>query len=471
VLIAEPQDVLIPDPRGPGRFHYARLAGSGMSALAQFQAMMGGRVSGSDRAFDRGERTELRTQLQRLGIEIMPQDGSGVTDDCAALIVSTAVEEKVADFAAARAKSIPIVHRSELLAHFVAYHRTVAVSGTSGKSTVTAMVFEILEGAGRDPSVITGGDLRLLQARGLPGNAFAGGSDLLVVEADESDGSLVRYAPAVGVILNLQRDHKEMEEVAAMFAVLRARSREALVVGEDENLNGLAGGALRFGLGPRADIRGFNVELTPSGSSFTVDDVAFALPVPGRHNVANALAAIAAARALDVPLADMVAPLASFQGVGRRFQTVGAARGVTVVDDFAHNADKIAAALATAKLNASRVFAVYQPHGYGPTRFLRRDFVDTFTRELRAHDRLWMLEVFYAGGTASRDFSAADIVEEIAKNGVKAEFAPSRAWLAARIAEVARAGDVVLVMGARDPSLTDFAREIVAELDRSGAKA
>ncbi|MGB6196992.1 MAG: Mur ligase family protein, partial [Methyloceanibacter sp.] len=471
VLIAEPEDLIIPDPKGPWRFHYAGLAGSGMSALAQFQAMMGGRVSGSDRAFDRGERAELRTQLERLGIEIMRQDGSGVTDDCAALIVSTAVEEKVADFATARAKNIPVVHRSELLAHFVATYRTVAVSGTSGKSTVTAMVFEILESAGRDPSVITGGDLRLLQARGLPGNAFAGGSDLLVVEADESDGSLVRYAPAVGVILNLQRDHKEMGEVAAMFAVLRARSREALVVGEDENLDGLAGGALRFGFGPRADIRGTNVELIPSGSSFTVDDVAFALPVPGRHNVANALAAIAAARTLDVPLANMVAPLASFQGVGRRFQTVGAARGVTVIDDFAHNADKIAAALATAKLNASRVLAVYQPHGYGPTRFLRRDFVDTFTRELRPGDRLWMLEVFYAGGTASRDFSAADIVEEIAENGVKAEFAPSRAWLAARIAEMARAGDMVLVMGARDPSLTDFAREIVAELDRSGAKA
>jgi UDP-N-acetylmuramate--alanine ligase len=471
VLITEPVELAIPDPKGPGRFHYAGLAGSGMSALAQFQAMMGGRVSGSDRAFDRGERAELRTQLERLGIEIMPQDGSGVTDDCAALIVSTAVEEKVADFATARAKNIPIVHRSELLAHFVASYRTVAVSGTSGKSTVTAMVFEILEGAGRDPSVITGGDLRLLQARGLPGNAFAGASDLLVVEADESDGSLVRYAPAVGVILNLQRDHKEMEEVAAMFAVLRARSREALVVGEDENLDALAGGAIRFGFGPRAGIRGVNVELTPSGSSFIVDDVAFALPVPGGHNIANALAAIAAARALDVPLADMVGPLSCFQGVGRRFQTVGAARGVTVIDDFAHNADKIAAALATAKLNATRVLAVYQPHGYGPTRFLRRDFVDTFTRELRRGDRLWMLEVFYAGGTASRDFSAADIVEEIAENGVKAEFAPSRAWLAARIAEVASAGDTVLVMGARDPSLTDLAREIVAELGRSGAKS
>ena len=138
------------------------------------------------------------------------------------------------DFAAARENDIPIIHRSELLAHFVARHRSIAVTGTSGKSTVTAMVFAILKGGGRDPSVITGGDLPELEAQGLPGNAYAGASDLLVVEADESDGSLVRYAPAIGVILNLQRDHKEMAEVAAMFATLRARAREALVVGDAE---------------------------------------------------------------------------------------------------------------------------------------------------------------------------------------------------------------------------------------------
>ena len=465
VLIAEPAARTIPDPQKAGRFHYAGLGGSGMSALAQFQMMIGGRASGSDRAFDRGERGELREQLERLGITVLPQDGSGLAEDCAALIVSTAVEDQVPDVAAARAKGIPILHRSELLAHFVATRRTVAVSGTSGKSTVTAMVFEILAGAGRDPSVITGGDLLLLQAQGLPGNAFAGSSDLLVIEADESDGSLVRYAPAVGVILNLQRDHREMAEVAAMFAVLRARAREGLVVGEGENLDVLAGGALRFGFGPDTDLRGLDVERGVAGSSFRVEDVRFTLPVPGRHNVANALAAIAACRTLDVPLGDMVAPLAGFQGVGRRFQTVGTAHGVVVVDDFAHNADKIAAALQTAQLRAARVLAVYQPHGYGPTRFLRQDFVTTFARELRPDDRLWMLEVFYAGGTAQRDFSAADIVAEIADRGVKAEFAPSRDWLAARIAEAARAGDVVLVMGARDPSLTDFAREIVAAIE------
>jgi UDP-N-acetylmuramate-alanine ligase len=329
------------------------------------------------------------------------------------------------------------------------------------------MIFAILEGAGRDPSVITGADLPELEAQGLPGNAFAGRSDLLVVEADESDGSLVRYAPAIGVVLNLQRDHKEMTEVAAMFATLRARARETLVVGDAENLDPFAGGALRFGFSARADIRGGDVELGPSSSRFRVKDCVFTLPVPGAHNVANALAAIAACRTLGVPLDEMVTPLASFRGIGRRFQTVGRAHGVEVIDDFAHNAEKIAAAIRTAKLRSSRVLAIYQPHGYGPTRFLRRDFVATFARELAAEDLLWMLEVFYAGGAATRDFSAADIVAEIGALGVKAEFAPSRERLAARVAQEARPGDLVLIMGARDPSLSALARAILAAIEKA----
>jgi UDP-N-acetylmuramate-alanine ligase/lipoprotein-anchoring transpeptidase ErfK/SrfK len=471
VLIAEAEVRTLPDPKGHGRFHYAGLAGSGMSALAQFQVMTEGRASGSDRAFDRAERASLRAQLETLGIAVMRQDGSGLGDDCVGLVVSTAVEEQVPDFAAALAKGIPVIHRSELLAHFVAHYRSIAVTGTSGKSTVTAMVFDILSGADRDPSVITGGDLPELVAQGLPGNAFAGRSDLLVVEADESDGSLVRYAPAIGVILNLQRDHKEMAEVAAMFATLRARAREALVVGDAENLDPFAGGALRFGFSPRADMRGEDVELGPVSSRFRVEDVAFELPVPGAHNIANALAAIAVCRVLGVKLADMVGPLASFRGIGRRFQTVGKVHGIEVVDDFAHNAEKIAAAIKTAHLRAKRVLAIYQPHGYGPTRFLRRDFVTTFARELAPEDILWMLEVFYAGGTATRDFSSADIVAEIASLGANAEFAPTRERLVARIAEEARPGDLVLVMGARDPSLTELARAILVAIEDAEATA
>ena len=459
----------IPDPLGPGRFHYAGLGGSGMSALAQFQVMSGGRASGSDRAFDKGERGAGRAQLEKLGITIYRQDGSGIGDDCSALVVSTAVEAQVADVATARLRGVPIIHRSELLAHYVSRFRTIAVAGTSGKSTVVAMIFEILRGAGRKPSVITGGDLVMLEREGLWGNAWFGGSDLLVVEADESDGSLVHYRPAIGLVLNLQRDHKEMVEVADMFATLRERSREAFVVGEGENLEMLTRGATVFGLGRGASIRGENVVLGKGAAAFTVDGVPFTLPVPGRHNVENALAAIAACRALDLPLAEMVAPLSAFQGVGRRFQSLGHARGVEVVDDFAHNPAKLVAAITTAQARVpeGRVLAIYQPHGYGPTRFLRKDFVATFASALRSEDRLWLLEVYYAGGTANRDFSAADIVAEIAAAGAQAEFAPGREWLAARVAEVARPGDLVLVMGARDPSLTDLARDILLTLERA----
>ncbi|WP_069443959.1 UDP-N-acetylmuramate--L-alanine ligase [Methyloceanibacter stevinii] len=436
-----------------------------MSALAQFQAMKGGRVSGSDRAFDQGERAAVRAQFEALGIGVFTQDGSGIGEDCAALVVSTAVEETVPDFAAARARGVPIVHRSEMLAHFVGAYRSIAVTGTSGKSTVTGMTFEILRGMGADPSVITGGDLPALQAEGLIGNAFAGASDLLVVEADESDGSLVRYAPSIGIILNLQRDHKEMEEVAAMFATLRARTRETLVVGDDANLDAFSGGATRFGLSERADIRAVNVEHSADGARFDVEGVSFAIPVPGLHNVTNALAAIAACRAAGLPLEGMAEPLAGFSGIGRRFQTIGHTNGIEIVDDFAHNAEKIAAAIRTAKLRGRRVLAIYQPHGYGPTRFLWQDFVRTFSGELSADDRLFMLEVFYAGGTATRDFSAADIVDEIAATGTQAAFAPSRDWLIEAIASEAREGDVVLVMGARDPSLTAFARDILGAIE------
>jgi UDP-N-acetylmuramate--alanine ligase len=275
----------------------------------------------------------------------------------------------------------------------------------------------------------------------------------------------MRYTPAIGVILNLQRDHKEMAEVARMFATLRARARETLAVGDAENLDQFAGGALRFGLGPRADIRGEDVELGPGSSRFRVGDTQFELRVPGAHNVANALAAIAACRVLGVALEEMVRPLANFAGIGRRFQTVGKARGVEVIDDFAHNAAKITAAIRTAKLRARRVLAIYQPHGYGPTRFLRRDFVATFSRELGSDDRLFMLEVYYVGGSATRDFSSADIVAEIAALGTNAEFAPSRDWLVGRIAQQARPGDLVLVMGARDPSLSELAREMLARIE------
>jgi UDP-N-acetylmuramate--alanine ligase len=462
-----------PDPLGRGRFHYAGIGGSGMSALAQFQTMSGGVASGSDRSFDAGGGAELRGRLERLGIVLHPQDGSGVEGDCAALALSTAVEAEVPDFAAARRRGIPVVHRSELLAHFVDRHRAIAVAGTSGKSSVVAMIFEILRGCGRHPSVITGGELIALQQLDLVGNAYKDlASNLLVVEADESDGSLVRYHPAVGLVLNLQKDHKEMHEVAEMFARFREQSREGFVVGEDENLAAYQTNATIFGFGPDAEVRAEHLVLEPGESRFEIQGVPFRLPAPGRHNVLNALAAVAACSRVGVEIAEMAPPLASYAGVARRFQVAGEVDRIEVVDDFAHNPAKLRAAIATAQARAGRVLAIYQPHGYGPTRFLRPDLVAAFLEALRPEDRLWMLEVFYAGGSARRDFSAAELMAEIVAGGRSAAFAASRQALAAAVVEAARPGDLVLVMGARDPSLTTLARSILDALgQRSGAGA
>jgi hypothetical protein len=285
------------------------------------------------------------------------------------------------------------------------------------------------------------------------------------------EGYRWRVGPAIGVVLNLQKDHKEMDEVAAMFVRFREHAREGFVAGEEDNLGPYRAGAAVFGFGPHATVRAERAILEPGGSRFEVEGVPFRLPSPGRHNAANALAAIAAARLTGVELAEMAPALAAYAGVARRFQIVGEAGGIEVVDDFAHNPAKLRAAIATAQARVSRVLAIYQPHGYGPTRFLRPDLVESFAEALRPEDRLWMLEVFYAGGTAQRDFSAADLAAEVAARGRTAAFAESREALVRRVAEEARPGDLVLVMGARDPSLSELARRLLEAVGQRSAAA
>ena len=477
--------------------HFVGVGGSGMSALAQFHVGRGGRATGSDRAFDQGERAEIRAQLDAAGVQIVPQDGRALDTDCAAVVTSSAVESAIADVARAHELGIPRRHRSELLAVYVARHQTVAVTGTSGKSTVTAMIWTMLHGNGVDPRLLTGGPVAALQAQGLLGNAYGGDRPserpVLVIEADESDGSLVRYHPWLGVVLNLGRDHKEPAEVAAMFSEFRLHCGGPLVIGEDANLDFLRPGAVTFGLGDRADVRATDVVLGPRSVRFRVAGVPFTVPQPGRHTVLNALAAVAACRELGLPLASLAAPLAGFAGVARRFVSLGAAGGVEVIDDFAHNPDKLAAALATAhdRLRGTatattdageltvttggaatgprgRVLAVFQPHGYGPTRFLRDQLIATFGEHLAPDDVLWLPEIFYAGGTVTRDISSEHLVEAFADAGREARFCPRREDLPALVAAEARPGDLVLVMGARDPSLTALGHAILATLAAGG---
>lgn len=448
------------------RLHYVGVAGSGMSALAQFHAMGGGEASGSDRSFDRGQAAALRRQLEALKIRILPQDGSGLESNPDAVICSTAIEDDNPEFAAARRLGVPIIHRADELARYVEDARTIAVAGTSGKSTVAAMIFEILASAGRDPSVVTGGGLRCLEAKGLVGNAWRGGSELLVVEADESDGTLVRYKPWLGVLLNVDKDHKEVPELVRMFSEFKGRCGRFVVQAASPGLEGLAEGAATFGITPGAQLRGEGVRLSPEGSSFTVRGVEFALPAPGRHNVENALAAIAAAQLVGVTLQACAAALKEFRGVARRFEEIGRVRGVTVIDDFAHNPAKVRAAIAAAKLRAGRVLAVFQPHGYAPTRFNRQEFIDSFVESLGPADVLWLPEIYYAGGTAQKTISAKDLAEPVRARGKDARFAERRGEIPAQVAAEAREGDVVLSMGARDPSLGEFARSLLAAIEK-----
>lgn len=458
-------------PRMVERLHFVGVAGSGMSALAQFHVARGGIASGSDRFFDRGEHPHIRSALERAGVRIVAQDGSNL-EGCGGLVVSTAIEESVPDIAEARRRGIPILHRSELLARLVERHQTLAVTGTSGKSTVTAMLFEILEFAGLAPSVLSGAELPRLQARGLLGNAYAGTGDLLVIEADESDGSLVRYRPWLGLVLNLRRDHKEPEDLLEMFRTFRQHTSGPFLASLDPALDPIAGDAIRFGVQtaddpsspPPGAILGTDLELLPDRSRFRIEGVGFELPAPGEHNAFDAVAATSAALQAGVSLRQCADALRGFQGVARRFQSHGRVAGVEVIDDFAHNPHKIEAALRTAQLRAPRVLAVFQPHGFGPTRFIREELVETIAHVLRPHDILWLLEIFYAGGTATKDLSSSDIAAQMRMRSVDARFAASRQELIEQIRAEARAGDVVLVMGARDPSLPDLCRSLVQSL-------
>jgi UDP-N-acetylmuramate--alanine ligase len=425
------------------KVHFIGAAGFGVSALAQFHVMGGGAATGSDRTFDSGGAAELRAKLESLGIKIHPQDGSALDGSHAYAVASTAIEKDNKDLEAVRTLGLKLLHRADALAEHVAGHKTIAVAGTSGKSSVVAMIFEILESAGLSPSVITGGALTSLERRGFVGNAFRGKSDLMVVESDESDGTLVRYRPWLGVYLNVSKDHQDLAELERLFAVFRGNSKEWL----DASV-----------------LRPERLELGPEGSRFFVDGQAFELPAPGRHNVENALAAIAACRKAGVALPDCAKALAAYQGVSRRFERVGSSRGVDVVDDFAHNPAKVAAALAAAHLRAPRVLAVFQLHGFAPARFMKAEFIDAFAAGLAKDDVLWLPEIFYAGGTAAKDISAADYARELKARGKDVRFFSDRAAIPADAAREARSGDLVLLMGARDPSLPRFARDLLSAL-------
>src|SRR5215217_2100143 len=430
-----------------------------MSALAQYLRFTGREVSGSDRLFDQGnlEAIEKRAYFESHGIAVTPQDGSGLTAAHTALVVSTAIEAGSPEIARAQELGVPVLHRSELLAAVCSEKKTLAVAGTSGKSTVAGMTWHVLEAGGLEPSLITGANLPSLESRGLMGNAFAGKGAWLVIEADESDGSLTRYTPEVALLLNIEKDHQEVSELMPLFRAFLAKAKRAVINQSDMRCLGLKRqGDFFFDRSSAAGVGLKDLVLGPWSSTFALDGTAFTLNVPGRHNVENALAAIATGRLLGISFEDCARGIRAFQGIERRFVRVGEARGVTVVDDFAHNPAKVKAALETAKALAAggetpgRVLAVFHPHGFAPMKLMGRDIMEFAASVLREDDRLWLPEIYYAGGTADKSVSSADLIAHL--NGLRpiGAFAETKDAVIAAVAAEARPGDLVISMGARD---------------------
>ncbi|MFC1613677.1 UDP-N-acetylmuramate--L-alanine ligase [Gemmatimonadota bacterium] len=456
------------------RIFFSGIAGSGMSALAQVLNQGGRKISGSDRKFDNGESPLLSRKLTSQDIELFPQDGTGVTGDLDAVVVSTAVEQDAPDYSEAKALGLPVIPRPALLACLVNSHRGICFAGTSGKSTATAAAAYVLTELGFSPNVITGAPLVNYRKGPTTGNAIRGESELYCVEACESDGTVVDYRPAVGIILNIQRDHHEIADLLPMFSSFAAACRETLILNDDcPNTSGLRlpekVKTIRFGiLSERARFRATAVSQEPFGASFRVGGVSLQSPLPGKYNVYNVLAALAACEAVGVKRKDFARILPGFKGTSRRFQKVGKESGVVVIDDYAHNPDKVAAVLKSLESwpGLRRRIVVFQPHGYGPTRFFFEDMVEVFTDILKPNDLLVLPEIYYAGGTVTRDISSRDIAERISAAGRNALYFEHRSEAAPAIAEVAKPGDVVLVMGARDDSLTDFCKLVLKALKR-----
>jgi UDP-N-acetylmuramate--alanine ligase len=440
-----------------------------MSPLARLIRARGHHVQGSDRAFDGGKSGDLKLRLAALGIAVLPQDGSAITADLDRFVHSTAVEPDTPEFRAASALGLERWSRPALLAEIVNAGRPgVAIAGTSGKSTVTGMAAWLLREA-RRPAAVLGG--AAVVGEGAGGCLVAGPDGAAVVaEACESDGTLTGYRPAIGVVHNVSRDHGEVEALRPQFASFAAHCGALLVNAAcpEAAAIGRSMGARSYGISAGAD---FPLEVLSAGPHRAVGTlhrpagpVRLDVPQPGRHNLENAAAAALVALELGVLPAEVEALIARFPGVARRFQVAGTAPGgIRVVDDYAHNGEKIRAALTAAQAGAARVLAVFQPHGFGPARFLRAELAELLPGLLRPADRFCYAEIYYAGGTVTRDVSSRMLASDLPA-AFRCGYAPDHDAVVHWVCAEARPGDTVLLMGARDPDLPGLARAILEAL-------
>jgi len=454
-------------PFSDRRLHFVGIGGVGMSGLAVVAAELGARVTGSDQA-----ETPYTQHVRAHGIEPAASYDAANLPPGAEVVVSTAIPEGNPELGAARAGGATVLHRGQLLGEVSRLKRSIAVSGTHGKTTTCAMVVEVLAQTGRDPAYLVGGELRTTRR-----NADWGAGDWIVVEADESDRSFLHLVPDVAVITNVELDHHatypSLSDLESAFAEFAAPAG-TLITGPGVQHGGLREGGLQRGAVPpfggiraappldgihatsygidSGDLRAQAVELRPLGSRFVVEGVTVDLNVPGRHNVLNALAALAACRAAGVEPAEAAPALAGFAGTGRRFEDRGSTTaGARVFDDYAHHPTEVRATLeAASTLGAQRVVACFQPHLYSRTREMARDF----GRALALADLSVVLDIYPARERAE-DFpgvsglavaqAAAD-----AAGGRPVWWMPSMEAAAERLQAALGEGDLVLTLGAGD---------------------
>ncbi len=452
------------------KISFCGISGSGMSSLAQILKLSGNIVQGSDRNFDLGRDTKNRLALEKAGISIFPQDGSGIDESIDFVCASTAVEDSIADIKVAKEKGVRIITRPELLAKtFHGYKYGIAVGGTSGKTTTTAMIGFILDKAGYKPCMINGGLLRDYEGQYAIPNIIYNNGDICVAEADESNGSIDLYNPYVAVINNISADHKSLSELRELFQHLSDRTAERVIINDDYDLCRTIthkNRPLTFSLqNPQADFYASQITPIAGGVCYNFCGKDFSLNLIGAFNVANALSAIATCSVFGVDKLRAAEILQNFHGTKRRLEVIGQKNNITVIDDFAHNPDKIKASVSALRQYDGRLIIMFQPHGFGPMRSLGKEIMAEFAANMGSDDILIMPEIFFVGGTVTKDISSADFINYVHTLGKKeAYFAANKDEAKEKILSLAKPNDRIVIMGARDNSLTDLCYEILEKL-------
>ncbi len=449
---------------------FCGISGSGMSALAQVLKVKGFDVSGSDRSFDCGKDIKSKIALEEVGIKIFPQDGSSISKSTQCLYVSTAVEDTIPDIKKAKELGVDIKKRSDLLAEiFNLTEYGIAVGGTSGKTTVTAMIGFILDKLNYKPVMINGGLLKnYANQKGIPNVILNDNSKVCVIEADESDGSIEKYYPYIAVVNNISIDHKPIVELQQLFTRFVEKASKGAVVNLDcknsevlLNKNNIVTFSIRS---PKANVYLYDIKPLQNSIEYKLNKKTYRLNLTGSFNVANAACAIAVCTIMGITGDVAAKTLEGFLGTRRRLDVIGIKKQITVIDDFAHNPDKVAASMSALKDYEGRLLIMFQPHGFSPMRMMGRGIMESFAQFMKKDDILFMPEIFYAGGSVTRDISSKDLVDYAKKIGINAEFYQTREEIKNRFLSLAESGDRIVVMGARDNSLPDFCEDILERL-------